>query len=106
MSVHWVKADIAVATSRSDFDRRVRPLKPTVGVVKSLALIGAGPVGLVHTHRVGIKYKKPPRLAPTEFSQNWFMPLLTSMARPLTSQWRYASTNDQQLLRCQREFSH
>src|SRR6476661_7789025 len=24
---------------------------------------------LVHTHRVGIKYKKPPRLAPTEFSQ-------------------------------------
>jgi hypothetical protein len=26
---------------------RVRPLKPTVGVVKSLALIGAGPVVLV-----------------------------------------------------------
>ncbi len=42
---------------------------PWWGVVKSLAPIGAGPVGLVHTHRVGIKYKKPPRLAPTEFSQ-------------------------------------
>jgi hypothetical protein len=38
---------------------RVRPLKPTVGVVKSLALIGAGPVGLIHAHGVGIKYKKP-----------------------------------------------
>jgi hypothetical protein len=27
----------------------VRPLKPGVGVVKSLELIGSGPVGLVHT---------------------------------------------------------
>jgi hypothetical protein len=31
------------------------------GVVKSLALIGAGPVVLVHTQKVGIKYKKPLR---------------------------------------------
>jgi hypothetical protein len=59
MSVHWVKADMRLRASRSDFDPRVRPLKPTVGVVKSLALIGAGPVVLVHTHKAGIKYKKP-----------------------------------------------
>ena len=30
-----------------------------VGVVKSLELIGSGPVGLVHTRKAGIKYKKP-----------------------------------------------
>jgi hypothetical protein len=29
--------------------------KPTVGVVKSLALIGAGPVGLLHTQNLGNK---------------------------------------------------
>jgi hypothetical protein len=29
------------------------------GVVKSLALLGRQPVGLVHTEKVGIKYKKP-----------------------------------------------
>jgi len=28
---------------------RVRPLKPGVGVVKSLELIGSGPVVLIHT---------------------------------------------------------
>ena len=33
---------------------------PRWGVVKSLALIGAGPVGLIHTQKVRIKYKKPP----------------------------------------------
>ena len=33
---------------------------PRWGVVKSLALIGAGPVGLIHAHKMGIKYKKPP----------------------------------------------
>ncbi len=31
MSVHWVKADMRLRASRSDFDPRVRPLKPTVG---------------------------------------------------------------------------
>ena len=30
------------------------------GVVKSLELIGSGPVGLIHAHKMGIKYKKPP----------------------------------------------
>jgi hypothetical protein len=29
----------------------MRPLKPGVGVVKSLELIGSGPVGLVHTQK-------------------------------------------------------
>lgn len=33
--------------------------RPRWGVVKSLALIGAGPVGLIRTQKVGIKYKKP-----------------------------------------------
>jgi hypothetical protein len=37
----------------------VRPLNPPVGVVKSLVLIGSGPVGLLHTQKVRIKYKKP-----------------------------------------------
>src|SRR3979411_2111908 len=32
---------------------------PGWGVVKSLELIGAGPVVLVHMQKVGIKYKKP-----------------------------------------------
>jgi hypothetical protein len=32
---------------------------PGRGLVKSLELIGSGPVGLVHTQKVGIKYKKP-----------------------------------------------
>jgi hypothetical protein len=31
-----------------------------VGVVKSLGLIGAGPVGLVHAQKIPIKYKNPP----------------------------------------------
>jgi hypothetical protein len=31
MSVHWVKADIAVASVEISFDLRVRPLKPAVG---------------------------------------------------------------------------
>src|SRR5229473_3564979 len=30
-SVHWVKADIRLRASRSDFDPRVRPLKPAGG---------------------------------------------------------------------------
>jgi hypothetical protein len=30
------------------------------GVVKSLEQLGCGPVGLVHTRKPGIKYKKPP----------------------------------------------
>ena len=31
MSVHWVKADLAVASVEILFDRRVRPLKPGGG---------------------------------------------------------------------------
>jgi hypothetical protein len=49
--------------TRSAYDhKRVRPLEPGWGVVKSLELIGLGPVGLlVCLHNAGIKYKKPPR---------------------------------------------
>jgi len=57
MSVHWVKADMRLRASRSDFDPRVRSLKPTVGVVKSLALIGAGPVVLIHTQNLELNPK-------------------------------------------------
>src|ERR1700738_1170318 len=50
MSVHRVQT-LQLRASRSDFDPRARPLKPRVGVVKSLALIGAGPVGLIRTQK-------------------------------------------------------
>jgi hypothetical protein len=40
MSVRWVKAVIAVASVDLIL---VRPLKPRVGVVKSLEVIGSGP---------------------------------------------------------------
>src|SRR5258706_4128468 len=60
MSVHWVKADIAIGTPRSDFDPRVRPLRRGGwGVVKSLGDLSSGPVGLLHSQKTGIKYKKP-----------------------------------------------
>jgi len=59
MSVHWAKADIRLRASGSEFDARVRPVKPTWGMVKSLALIGAGPVGLVRTQKFGIQSEKP-----------------------------------------------
>ncbi len=32
---------------------------PWWGVLKSLVLEGAGPVGLLHSQKTGIKYKKP-----------------------------------------------
>lgn len=60
--IHWGKADIA------GFERRDLILTASTsapargwGVVKSLPLIGAGPVGLIHTRKVEIKYKKPLR---------------------------------------------
>ena len=56
MSVRWVKADIAVASVDLIL---IRPLKPRVGVVKSLEVIGSGPVVLIQTHKVGVQYKKP-----------------------------------------------
>jgi hypothetical protein len=43
---------------RSDFEPQRRKAQGW-GVVKSLAGFGCGPVGLVHTCKVGIKYKKP-----------------------------------------------
>jgi hypothetical protein len=56
MSVHWMQTlrlrDLILA-------RGVRPLKPQVGGGQILPLIGAGPVVLLHTQKVGIKYKKP-----------------------------------------------
>jgi hypothetical protein len=38
-------------------------------VVKSLALIGAGPVGLVHTQKIGIQSEKPTWTKALEFTQ-------------------------------------
>jgi hypothetical protein len=52
---------------RSGCERRDRILTRSAyvklrwGVAKSLELIGAGPVVLLHTQKVGIKYKKPLR---------------------------------------------
>ena len=43
MSVHWVKANMRLRASRSDFDPQYVRSSPRRGVVKSLALIGAGP---------------------------------------------------------------
>src|SRR5437868_11638019 len=43
-------------------------VSPPVGLVESLRGFACGPVGLVHMSRVGIKYKKPSRPRPMEFS--------------------------------------
>ena len=53
------KADIRLRSSGSDFDPRVVRSSPRWGVVKSLALIGAGPVALLHTQNPGIKSERP-----------------------------------------------
>jgi hypothetical protein len=46
--------------TRSAYDhKRVRPLKPMVGVVKSLGYYRRGPVGLICPQNLGNKYKKP-----------------------------------------------
>ena len=61
----WVKADISLPASRSDFDPKRLTISECVrsspwwGVVKSLGYYRRGPVGLVHTRKAGIKYKKP-----------------------------------------------
>jgi hypothetical protein len=60
MSVHWVKADIAVASVEIlILTREYVRSSPRVGVVKSLELIGSGPVVLIHTQDFRIEYKKP-----------------------------------------------
>src|SRR5712671_7393265 len=75
MSVHWVKADIAcehrdLILTRSAYDhKRVRPLKSGWGVVKSLGLIGCGPVGLVHTQKIEAQSEKPTWTKALEFTQ-------------------------------------
>src|SRR5712675_907518 len=46
--------------TRSAYDhKRMRPLKPMVGVVKSLGYYRRGPVGLVHAQKTGIESEKP-----------------------------------------------
>jgi hypothetical protein len=45
-----------ILTPKRLYHKRVRP---PVGVVKSLGYFRRGPVGLLHTQKVGIKYKKP-----------------------------------------------
>src|SRR5947207_12946909 len=60
MSVHWAKQTFG-CERRDLILTREYVRKPTVWVVKFLALTGAGPVGLLCTQKVGIKYKKPLR---------------------------------------------
>src|ERR1700693_4158451 len=70
MSVHWVKADIAIGAPRSDFDPRVRPLRRGGwGVVKSLGDLAGGPVGLVHTQKIEAQSEKPTWTKALEFTQ-------------------------------------
>jgi hypothetical protein len=46
--------------TRSAYDhKRMRPLKPMVGVVKSLGYYRRGPVALIHKEKAGIQSKKP-----------------------------------------------
>src|SRR6267142_1550944 len=65
-----VKADIAVASVEISFltCEYVRS-SPRWGVVKSLALIGAGPVGLVHTQKIEAQSEKPTWTKALEFTQ-------------------------------------
>ncbi len=65
MSVHWVKADIAVASIWDlILTRECGHSSHGVGVVKSLELIGSGPVGLVHRQKVRFFQKKNPTASP------------------------------------------
>jgi hypothetical protein len=59
MSVRWVKADIAVASVDLIL---IRPLKQRVGVVKSLEVIGSGPVALFHPQKSQFFKTKNPLL--------------------------------------------
>src|SRR5258708_20896107 len=56
--------------TRSAYDhKRVRPLKPIVGVVKSLGYYRRGPVGLVHTQKIEAQSEKPTWTKALEFTQ-------------------------------------
>src|SRR5258705_13558823 len=56
--------------TRSAYDhKRVRPLKPMVGVVKSLGYYRRGPVGLVHTQKIEAQSEKPTWTKALEFTQ-------------------------------------
>jgi len=60
MSVHWVKADIGGASVEIGFLTRA-PIggAPGGGVVKSLALIDSGPVGLVYPQILELNRESP-----------------------------------------------
>jgi len=47
----------------------MRPLKPMVGVVKSLGYYRRGPVGLVHTQKIEAQSEKPTWTKALEFTQ-------------------------------------
>src|SRR5258705_5113318 len=56
--------------TRSAYDhKRMRPLKPMVGVVKSLGYYRRGPVGLVHTQKIEAQSEKPTWTKALEFTQ-------------------------------------
>src|SRR5258708_14081017 len=70
MSVVEGRADIKICCVRSTSTGTRRVVRPSGwGVVNSLALIGAGPVGLVHTQKIEAQSEKPPWTKPLEFTQ-------------------------------------
>ena len=65
-----------------------RPPKPVVGVVKSLELIGSGPVGRIHAQKVGIKSKKPLRDIGSFQLRRPINRLTDRILAPQTTVWR------------------
>src|ERR1700675_3390094 len=97
MSVHWVKADMGCERRDLILTSEYVRTSPRWGVVKSLALIGAEPVGLVHSKKFGIKYKEPPRLMligiqPSSAPAAPSCRLMTETDIPLPTGWRWRTT--------------
>src|SRR6266481_2814931 len=70
MSVVEGRADIKICCVRSTSTGTRRVVRPSGwGVVNSLARRGCGPVGLVHTQKIGIQSEKPTWTKALEFTQ-------------------------------------
>src|SRR5258708_7393538 len=70
MSVVEGRADIKMCCVRSTSTGTRRVVRPSGwGVVNSLARRGCGPVGLVHTQKIGIQSEKPTWTKALEFTQ-------------------------------------
>src|SRR6266852_5807097 len=71
MSVHWVEADMRLRASRSDFDPRVRLLKPTVGGWSNLWRLSAPDRWDSFTRKkLELNTKSPPELRAISQSAN------------------------------------